>query len=147
MTKPSLAILTGGRYRITLEESWQHERPEVRNPDRIWYEQIACQGGAFIGIYSLEPLILHLYTPRVKNAKMVWKAIKDISGSRADFQFDGEAELFFTLKALPTVADLAGARKKRRLSEAHKAKLAESNQAHRFKPKFAASETPKTALI
>jgi hypothetical protein len=145
VTKPCLAILTGGRYRITLEESWQHERPEVRNPDRIWYEQIPCQGGAFIGIYSLEPLILHLYTPRAKNAKMVWEAIKDISGSRADFHFDGEAELFFTLEALPTVADLAGARKKRRLSAEAKARLIEWGKAHQFLPQKHGVETQKTA--
>jgi hypothetical protein len=147
VTKTSLANLTGGRYRVAIEESWQHERPEVRNLDRIWYEQIPCQGGAFIGIYSLEPLILHLYTPRAKNAQTVWEAIKDISGSRADFHFDGEAELFFTLEALPTVADLAGARKKRRLSEAHKAKLAESGQAYRFKGKFDGSKAPEMTTI
>lgn len=45
------------------------------------------------------------------------------------------------------MAEIAGARKKRRLSEAHKAKLAEANQAYRFKPKFAASETPEKAQI
>lgn len=125
MTKLRLSTLTDERYRIALEESWYHERPEVRNPDRIWYEQIPCQGGAFIGLYSLEPLILHLYTPRVKNARTIWEAIKDMPGARADFHFDGEAEIFFPLEAVHTVADLAGARKKRRLSEAHKIKLAE----------------------
>jgi hypothetical protein len=147
MLKSSLATLTGSRYRIALDESWQHERSEVRNPDRIWYEQIPCQGGAFIGLYSLEPLILQLSTPRVKNAKKVWGAIADIQGARADFHFDGEAVPNFPLEAVHTVADMAGARKKRRLSEAHKAKLAEANQAFRFKPKFDASTAPEMASI
>ena len=75
-----LGILTGHRYKIALEESWHHERSEVRSLDRIWYEQIPCRGGAFIGLYSLDPPILQLYTPRVKNAKVVWEAIKDIPG-------------------------------------------------------------------
>ena len=132
----NLANLTAGRYKIALEESWQHERPEVRTQDCIWYEQIPCLGGAFIGLYSLEPLILQLYTPRVKNAKVVWEAIKDIPGARADFHFDGEAVLFFPLEAIHVVAHLAGARKRRRLSGEHRAKLAEVGKAHQFKPKI-----------
>lgn len=128
LKKPGLSKLSGGRYRIVLEESWQHERPEVRNPDRIWYEQIPCQGGAFIGLYSLNPLVLHLYTPRVKNAKKVWEAIKDVPGTRADFHFDGEAVLYFPLEAVRQVAELAGARRKRRLAESLKVKFAEGRK-------------------
>ena len=135
----NLGNLTANHDKIALEESWQRDDPEVRTPDRIWYEQIPCRGGAFIGLYSLDPLILQLYTPRVKNAKVVWEAIKDIPGSRADFHFDGEAVLFFPLEAIHMVAHLAGARKRRRLSEEHKARLAESNKTHRFKPKSYAS--------
>jgi hypothetical protein len=144
----NLAALTDNRYRITLEESWQHEAPEVRNPDRIWYEQIPCQGqDCFIGVYSLDPIILQLSTSRKTNAQKVYGAIKDVAGVRPDFHFDGEAVIYFPIEAVHIVAELARARKKRRLSEAHKAKLAESNQAYRFKPKYAASETPETALI
>ena len=147
MSELNLATLTGKRYRIALEESWQHEAPEVRNPDRIWYEQIPCQGGAFISVYSLGPLVLQVWTPRPKNAPVIWKAIKDFSGASADFHFDGEAVIRFPLEALPTVAEVAGARKKRKLSEAHKAKLAEASQAYRFKPKFDGSEAPEMVQI
>jgi hypothetical protein len=101
LKNPRLADLSERRYRIVLEESWQHERPEIRNPDRIWYEQI----------------------------------------------FDGEAVIYFPSEAVHIVAELATARRKRRLSEAHKAKLAEANQAYRFKPKFDASEIAKTPQI
>ena len=31
----NLANLTANRYKIALEESWHHEDPEVRSPDRI----------------------------------------------------------------------------------------------------------------
>ena len=58
---------------------------------------------------------------------------------------DGEAELFFRLEAVNTVVNLAGGRRKRRLSEAHKAKLAESSKAYRFKSKFDGSNAPETA--
>ena len=145
MAKTGLAGITGRRYKIALDESFQHEIPEVRNPDRVWYEQIPCQGGAFISVYSLEPLILQIWTPRPKNAQAVWKAIKDYSGASADFHFDGEAVIRFPLEPLPTVAEIAGARKKRKLSEAHKAKLAEASQVYRFKSKFDGSEAPEIA--
>jgi hypothetical protein len=56
-------------------------------------------------------------------------------GVRADFHFDGEAVLYFPPAAIHTVADLAGARKKRRLSEEHRGRLAEAGKAHQFKPK------------
>jgi len=88
-----------------------------------------------------------LYTPRVKNAKVVWEAIKDIPGARADFTFDGEAVLFFPLEAIHMVAHLAGARRRRRLSEEHKARLAESNKAHRFKPKSYASNGEENGAV
>jgi hypothetical protein len=83
----------------------------------------------------------------VKNTKKVWEAIADIPGARADFHFDGETVLNIPLEAVHTVADPAGARKKRRLSEAHKAKLAESSQAYRFKTKFDGSTAPEMASI
>ena len=56
-------------------------------------------------------------------------------GVQADFHFDDEAEIYFPLEVLPQVAELAGAKKRRRLSEDHKAKLAESNKDYQFKPK------------
>jgi len=86
-TKPNginLASLTAHRYKIALEESWHHEDPEVRSRDRIWYEQIPCLGGAFISVYSLTPLTLKLWTPRPKNAKLIWMAVKGPAGVRAD---------------------------------------------------------------
>jgi len=135
----NLANLTAHRYETALEESWHHEDPEVRSPDRIWYEQIPRRGGAFISVYSLTPLTLKLWTPRPKNARMIWEAVKGAAGARADFHLDGEAEIYFPLEVVSQVAELAGARRKRRLSEEHKAKLAESNKAHRFKPKSYAS--------
>jgi len=130
-----LANLAANRYKMAMEESWQHERPEVRTPDRIWYEQIPCRGRAFISVYSLSPLTLKLWTPRPKNAKLVWMALKGADGVRADFHFDGEAELFFPLEVLQQVAQLAGARRRRRLSEEEKAKLIEVGMTHRFQPK------------
>ncbi len=68
--------------------------------------------GAFISVYSLNPLILKLWTPRPKNARRIWEAVKDIPGVWADFALDGEAVIYFPLEVLPTVAELAGAKNK-----------------------------------
>lgn len=155
LKKPGLAELSEHRYRIVMEESWGHERPEVRNPDRIWYEIIPCRGfkpgpmqeGPFIGLFSGNPLTFQLYTNRVGNAKNIWEQIKDKPDCRADFAMDGEAVLYFPIEAIHIVAGLAGARRRRRLSEAHKAKLVDANRAFRFKPKIDASEVQETTQI
>jgi len=140
------------RFRIVLEESFKHERPEVRNLDRRWYEIIPCrsfkagpcQEGAFISLYSEDPPTLQLYTPRVGNAKNIWNQIKNEPGCRADFHMDGEVVLYFPPGLLNLVAELADARKKRQpkpLTEEQKAKLVEMGRAYRFKGKATGPQT------
>jgi hypothetical protein len=124
------------RFRIVLEESWYHEKSEVRKPDRRWYEIIPLKGlvkgppqeGPFICLYSEDPPTLQLYTNRVKQARIIWKEIKKIPGCRADFHLDGEAVLFFPPELLEQVAEMAGARKRRQLSEEQRAKLIEAGK-------------------
>lgn len=141
----NLTALTAGRYKLILEESWYHERPEVRGPDRSWYELIPCKGGAFIGLYSETPrIIFHLYTPRVKNAWLIWDAIKEKPNAVADFHMDGEAMIYLPAEVVHQVAELAGARKKRRLSTEAKAKLVERMKAYQFQGKNHAVELEKT---
>ncbi|MGP8049882.1 MAG: hypothetical protein ACLPYB_04655 [Desulfobaccales bacterium] len=124
------------RFRIALEESWYHERPEVRNPDKRWYEIIHCKGfkkppeqeGTFICLYSEDPPLLKLYADRPRNARAIWGAIKSNPGTKADFDLDGEAELLFPPELLVTVAKMAGGRKRRQLSEEHRSKLIEAGK-------------------
>ncbi len=127
------------RFRVTLEESFAHERPETRTPDRRWYEVIPCQGfkkppeqeGPFISLYSEDPPTLMLFTNRVINGKSIWNSIKKHPGTRADFHMDGEAVLYFPPELLSTVAEMAGARKKRILTEEQRAALIERGKAGR----------------
>lgn len=136
MTQINLSELSTGRYRIALDEAWKYERPEVRNPDRRWYEQIPCRGGGFIYLESEDPTpVLKLYTPMVKSARAIFNKIKHIPGVTADFHYDGEAMILFPPEVLNQVAELAGARKKRqgrRLSAAEKSQLVEAGIAYRF---------------
>jgi hypothetical protein len=128
MPEHELAALVGGRWRIALDESWEHESPDVRNPDQIWYEQVPCQGGAFISLYCLYPPTLKLSTPRPRNAQEIFRALKDTPGVKADFHFDNEAVILFPPAAIHVVAPLAGAKRKRALSEDHKTQLTEGRK-------------------
>jgi hypothetical protein len=121
MSDFSLAAL-GGRYRITLEESWKNERPEVRNPDRRWYEQIPTRCGGRIMLYSETPVILEYYTPTARpTATKVYEQFKDVPGVRLDTHFAGsESILYFPVHLFHTVAKQVGARRRRKLPEKSK---------------------------
>jgi len=144
MTRTGLAKLTGNLYRLVLEESWQCEKPEVREPDRRWYERIPCKGEAFIYLYcetgencslgsagclygSCLPgqIILKLWTPRVKNARFI---VKEVPGCLAEW-LDGEAVVYFSLELVHKVADHAEARTRKRLSPEARLKAAERGKA------------------
>jgi hypothetical protein len=143
-----LAKISGTRFRFDLDVAWFHELAEEREPNRLWYERIPCAKDSFIGIYSVKPLIFKLYSTRPQNAKKIHQALRDTPGFiRADFAFDGEAEIYFTKEALPTVAELAGARKKRQLTPEQKAALAKGGSAHRFKGQKDGVEDAKTTQI
>ena len=143
-----LAKIIGTRYRFDLDEAWFHELAEEREPNRLWYERIPCQKDSFIGVHSVNPLVFKLYSTRPKNAKKIHEAIKGNPGFiKADFAFDGEAEIYFTKEALPTVAEMAGARKKRQLTPEQKAELVKRGSANRFKSQIDGVEDRKTAPI
>ena len=138
MTIKSLAELTSRKYKVFKEESWYHERPEVRAADWMWYEQLHCPNDlSFIGLYSLDPIIYQFSTDRPMTAKKIWVVIKDKPGVRADFHFDGEAILYFPPDLVVLVAYMAGARKKRqgrKMSAEEREKLVEAGKSSRFQP-------------
>jgi len=146
----TLSEMTNGRYKITLDESWHHERPEVRNSHRVGFEQIPCRGKGHIRLFC-EPhlpcplwkagcpwrlpdcrdhgdLILKLWTPRTRNARMIWEKIKGEGSSYFD-PMEGEVDIFFPAKQVHLVAEMAGARRRRRLSPEARAKLVERGTA------------------
>jgi hypothetical protein len=164
----NLSELTDGRYKITLDECWGFERPEVRESDRCWHERIICKGGAFIAIYC-EPghdclmweagcplrlpdcrehgeTILQLWTPRPKNALVIWEKIKE-EGSCCFDPMDGGAAIFFPAKLVNQVAELAGARRKRRLSPEARARLAEVGRVTRFSVQNCGLESEEIAQV
>ena len=143
-----LAKIIGTRYRFDLDEAWFHELAEEREPNRLWYERIPCQKESFIGVHSVKPLVFKLYSTRPQNAKKIHQAIKGKPCFiKADFDFDGEAEIYFTKEALPTVAELAGARKKRQLTPEQKTELSKRGIGTRLKSQKHGVEDRKPAPI
>jgi hypothetical protein len=143
-----LAKIIGTRNRFDLDEAWYHELPEEREPNRLWYERIPCQKDSFIGVHSVKPLIFKLYSTRPQNAKKIHQTIKGKPGFiKADFDFDGEAEIYFTKEVLSTVAKLAGAKKKRQLSPEQKEELVKRGSANRFKSQIDGVEDRETPPI
>jgi len=59
----------------------------------------------------------------------------------------GETDIYFPSKLLPLVAELAEARKKRRLSMEAREKLIQAGKAHQFKPQNGGVEGPKSTRI
>jgi hypothetical protein len=143
-----LAKIIGTRYRFDLDPAYFHELAEEREPNRLWYERIPCAQEAVIVVQDIKPLVFKLWTPRVKNAKSIYQAIKNHPGfNEADFGFDGEATLTFTKEALPTVAEMARARKKRMLSPEQKERLSRQGIANLEKVRKRKVEDKKTTLI
>ena len=139
MTIKSLAELTDGKYKIFKEESWHHERSEVRTTDWMWYEQLHCTNdSSFIGLYSLDPITYQFSTNRPMTAEKIWAVIKDKPGVKADFHFGGEAILYFPSDLVVLVAEMAGARKKRqgrKMNAEEMEQLIEAGMSYRFQPK------------
>jgi hypothetical protein len=130
-------------FRIVIEESFKHERLEVRNPDSPWYDIFPCQGfkpgppqaGPFIGLYSDDPTTIPLYTRKVQNAKNIWEHITGKPNCRPDFYFDREGVIFFPPEQPDLVTEGAKARRKRQgrpMTPEQKVKLTElGGKAHK----------------
>ncbi|MBU4355466.1 MAG: hypothetical protein KJ822_08955 [Proteobacteria bacterium] len=130
----SLKKSFGKRYRIQMEESWAHEKPENRNGYEGWYEQVPTACGGFIGLYQDKPtVLLQFSTPKQRlTCRKLTEQFKDTVGVSLDDCFDGyEAVLYFPPELFEQVAGAVGARKKRRgrpLTDAQKAAFAEGRK-------------------
>jgi hypothetical protein len=139
----SLKKKFGRRWRIQMEDSWAHEKPENRHGYEGWFEKVPTACGGFIGLYQDKPMvILQFYTPKQRpTCRSLAVQFKDTPGVAFDDGFDGyEATFYFPVGLFDQVAEAVGARKRRVLSPEHKAKLAEAGKATRFNPVLPGSE-------
>jgi hypothetical protein len=116
-------------FRHQLEESYRHEKSEVRTADKRWYEQILTCCGGVIGLYQETPtVILQFYTPSARKlCRKVLERFQD-KGLWIDDGFDGwEAVIYFPPEILLEVCQMVGARRSKQgrpLTEDQKAAFA-----------------------
>jgi hypothetical protein len=140
----SLKKAFGKRWKIQMEESWQHEKPENKIGYEGWYEQVPTACGGFIGLFQDKPtVILQFYTPKQRlTCRKLAGQFKDTPGVRLDDGFDGyETVFYFPPQLFQQVAEAVSARKRRVLSPEHKEKLAMASKATRFSPRFHGSNS------
>lgn len=137
----TLSGMSGGRFRIELDECFKFEKPETKRADRRWYERIPLLCGGFICIQKESPPQLKLWTPKGrKTVVKIYEQFKKNKQVILNIEFSGfEAELFFPPKLLVEIGELARARKKRRLSpEAKEKALASLQKANKTRTQTAA---------
>jgi hypothetical protein len=118
-----LKALAGNRYRITLDESAAGE-PLA---DRPWSYRIPCKYG-FISVHG--PGTLAAWT----GSRLKIASLAEAPGARVHQRGDREIRVLFTPDRLDEIARLLGARRRRpRLSEEHRAKLAAGSEPFRFR--------------
>jgi hypothetical protein len=110
-------------YRITKDECWKVEISAVKKPDVRWYEQIMLTGksGSYISLHSEDPPILCLYLNN--RPHLAQKLLAEVPDIRVGQRYHTEVDLYFPPEQLELVCELAGARKKRQISDAQKAVL------------------------
>jgi hypothetical protein len=97
-----------GRYRIEVDESWEHERTKDQDA-KIWYEQVPIRGKGFMYLRSLTGCAA--YVPSIGILNNLVKALVGIA-HRVEW-LDGEGVIMFDLADFEAVAKILGAKKKR----------------------------------
>jgi hypothetical protein len=99
-----------GRYRIEVDESWEHERTKDQDA-KIWYEQVPIRGKGFMYLQSQTGCAA--YVPSVGILKNLVKALEGSRIAHRVERLDDEGIIFFALADFAAVAKILGAKKKR----------------------------------
>ena len=118
----NLKDLADDRYRTVLDESYQDD---TARQSKLWYFRIPCQHG-FISVHGSETLAAWTGSPR-----MVEKLIA-IPEVEVHQRGDSEVRVLFGPDRLDDVASVLKARRKRKISEAERQRLATVGKAHLF---------------
>ena len=123
-----LKELFGDRYKLGIDESYYAERAEFRRDEEVWLTHIVCQHG-HIGVWVDDLLVAC-----TNSAGAVATRLKALPFAEAVQDGTDGANVTFPVEHFDAVAEVMKPRKRRRLSEEHKAKLAASNTKYRFQP-------------
>ena len=136
MPVANLKDLFGDRYRVALDESARHESGAKADP---WHYVIPCRYGS-ISPFSGELLAFHCRARGIRTH--LHRDHPEIEVR--NWSDDGEAMFLFTVDQFDLVAEYAKPRRKRRISEKERARLAKIGRDHRFKSNSTAINATKT---
>jgi hypothetical protein len=114
----------GRKFRITLDESF--EIGDRSNEEKLWNLRIPGKYG-HIGVWGENTLSAHSGSSRVV------KKLIEIPGVTIKQRGDNEVTIVFPPDLIEPVADVLKAKRRRQLSDEHRAKLIEASASHRFK--------------
>jgi len=127
-----LRATCAGAYRLVWDPAYAAERPDFRAVEAPWLTRIACRFG-WIAPHGGRRLAAYSTTRRRPLA--AWPGVTVAQGGPGC----PEVLVTFEVDALPGVADLLGASRPRRISDAARARLVEAGRRHRFPSRRPAS--------
>jgi hypothetical protein len=116
-----LKRLASDKYRVELDPS----ADDSPRDERPWLWRITCKYG-FVGVHGPDTLLAHCNAARVI-ARLL--AVPDVAPRQIG---GGEVNCSFPPDRLDAVAEVLGARRRRRLSEEQRERLVAAGQAGRF---------------
>ena len=132
----NLKDLFGDRYRVGLDESARHEPGAKVDP---WHYVIPCRHGG-ISPFSAELLAFHCTAPGIRAKLHLGHREIEVR----NWSDDGEAVFLFRPDQFDLVADYAKPKRKRRISEKERDRLAKIGRDHCFKSNSTAINATKT---
>ena len=137
MSPINLKNLFGNRYRIIPDESARHEPGAKKDP---WHYVIPCKNGS-ISPFFAELLAFHCTARGIRTR--LHRQHPEIEVQ--NWSDDGQAIFLFRPDQFDLVAGYARPRRKGRISERERSRLAKSGRDHHFKPNSTAVNATKTA--
>ncbi len=137
MLPVDLKDLFGDRYRVALDESARHESGAKKD---LWYFMLLCRYGS---IYPFSARLLAFHCTARGIRTRLHRDHPEIEVR--NLSDDGEAIFLFRPDQIELVAEYAKPRRKRRISEKERDRLAEIGRGHLFKPNSTAINATKTA--
>jgi hypothetical protein len=140
MTCINLKERFGDRLKVVYEESYYADRGENARAEAPWYMILLCQNGH---ISPWDDKRLAACTSRPGS---VAKRLKALPFAETVQDGDDGANIVFHVDHFAEVAKIMRPRKRKRLSEEHKRKLAEANAPYRFRPASQAANSDQTSV-
>jgi hypothetical protein len=120
-----LRAMFGEQYQIAEDPSLAAERPDRRRTERAWLTRIPCAAGGFIAPAGGRQLLAFGTTRRRRLRERPCVRIAQDGGDELIVTFD--------VADFETVASVLGAKRRRRLSDEHRAKLRAAGSNSRFR--------------